>query len=267
LPTLTADSGEYFCLYGNLDGFPEWYSRKVNEEILQMTGRPRCHRYPDSQFFIYLIAPMEREIRNYSYLTEMGATVIEVKAETVTADAGDDSYKAKKRYEQAILSLNEKCDKITVSNVATAAGVSQPALSKFIKNGSIVFSEWVSEVLSAAGRTIESTVLSVQNEKLKNHNPPFRDISKDRVMEIQFYTTNCTDLDPVSEDDSPFTDTWEEIMTAINAKAQKMGDYWVAQNLLTRYNKQYNFNLSLEDNLNVLLDDAQICDYVHWLYH
>lgn len=216
LPNLTAYRGEYFCLYGNLDGFTEWYVRKVNEEVMQMTGRPRCHRYPDSQFFIYLISPMEREIRNYSYLTELGATVIEAKAETVTADAGDKSFQAKKQYEQAILSLDEKGDKITVSSVATAAGVSQPALSKFIKNGSIVFSEWVSEVLTAAGRTIESTVLSVQNEKVNFHNPPFSNLSKGMVMESQFSTTNCTDLDSVSEDDDvpfpgPIPTDWEKL--------------------------------------------------------
>lgn len=118
---------------GITEEFDEYYTRLVNEEILQLLGRPRSHRYPDKQFKVFMVTPEHTDL---SWLTGYGITVVTKDAFEVNPAAGTQKQFTRFRIIQAILT-----GQTTQTNIAEWLKCTQQAISKTLSEAGISLGE------------------------------------------------------------------------------------------------------------------------------
>jgi len=119
---------EYRALFGTLNGFEQYYQNLINEQITQLIGRQRCHRYPDEQFVVYLVGNPNQDIR---FLTsQYGLTVEAVEAFQLCPECGTEIQITRWRILEAARMLLEQGQKITQQAIATLANITQGRLSQ-----------------------------------------------------------------------------------------------------------------------------------------
>ena len=129
-PNLGAIQDEYLCLNGSLNGFEEFYEQLVTGEIIQLSGRQRCQRYPDLGFTLYLIGTDH----DYRYLRQYGAAVIELDAFELCPEAGTETQLTRFQLIQAIKQLTDSnIRKLTQKAVAFVLGCTQQNVSKTLR--------------------------------------------------------------------------------------------------------------------------------------
>jgi hypothetical protein len=133
-PNVGTLEDEYLAIHSNLEGFEEYYNRRVNAEILQGAGRQRAHRFPDRQFEAIFICPPNTDL---SWLSEYGITVSKTNAFLIDAKAGTESQLAKAELLGAIHDLMGQGLKVTQQAIAAKLGKSQQAISKLLSNAGV----------------------------------------------------------------------------------------------------------------------------------
>lgn len=119
---------EYRVLFGTLDGFEQYYQHLINEQITQLIGRQRCHRYPDEQFVVYLVGNPNQDVSFLS--SEYGLTVEAVEAFQLCPECGTEIQITHWRILDAVRQLQEQKQKITQQALATLAKITQGRLSQ-----------------------------------------------------------------------------------------------------------------------------------------
>jgi len=119
---------EYRALFGTLNGFEQYYQNLINEQITQLIGRQRCHRYPDEQFVVYLVGNPNQDI---SFLTsQYGLTVEAVEAFQLCPECGTEIQITRWRILEAARMLLEQNQKITQQALGRLAHITQGRLSQ-----------------------------------------------------------------------------------------------------------------------------------------
>ncbi len=138
-PNVGALEDEYLALTGNLEDFEGFYQQRVNDEVLQLGGRQRVNRYPDSQFNLFMLVPPDADLR---WLGSFGASVIEVNAVEICESAGD-------RFQTAILNMARavvETGESTISGLARAMGISRQAIHKLLNEHGLTFQQILERV-------------------------------------------------------------------------------------------------------------------------
>jgi len=119
---------EYRALFGTLNGFEQYYQNLINEQITQLIGRQRCHRYPDEQFVVYLVGNPNQDL---GFLTsQYGLTVEAVEAFQLCPECGTEIQITRWRILEAVRQLQQQKQKITQQAIATLAKITQGRLSQ-----------------------------------------------------------------------------------------------------------------------------------------
>ncbi|MGK7914385.1 MAG: hypothetical protein AB4038_02405, partial [Prochloraceae cyanobacterium] len=126
---LGAASDKYRTLFGNLEGFDDYYRSLINAEYIQLIGRPRAHLFPDKKFTIYLAASE----RDFSFLEELGCTIdnkniVELCPGAATKKQGD-----RWRLLEFCRQFIRTGEKLTQEAIAQGLEVSQSWISKLFK--------------------------------------------------------------------------------------------------------------------------------------
>ena len=117
---LGAAQDEYRTLYGNLEGFNEFYQSLVDAEIIQFFGRQRAHLYPEREFFIYLIGTDFK----LDYLLEFRINMVSLNAFDLCPEAGTRKQISQYKIIRAIEQISARGNKAKLADVAAAAGLS-----------------------------------------------------------------------------------------------------------------------------------------------
>ncbi|MGK7876461.1 MAG: hypothetical protein AB4426_25155 [Xenococcaceae cyanobacterium] len=115
---------EYLTLFGNLDGFDDYYQNLVNSEILQLVGRQRPHLYPNQQFVLYQVGTGI----DLSFLTPFGIKVVYRHGIELTPDAGTRGQGRKLAMVEFALQLvraEQDIKKLTQGTLAKGIGCGQ----------------------------------------------------------------------------------------------------------------------------------------------
>lgn len=129
-PNLGMIKAEYYALKGTLDGFEEYYQRRINQEIVQVVGRPRANRYPDQQFTIYFVTPENTDL---SWLSDFGCKVTVKSAFEITPEAGTETQCIRLQIVNAVQSLLSQGANVTQKAIAKIVGMTQQGVSKTLK--------------------------------------------------------------------------------------------------------------------------------------
>ena len=97
------------------DGFEEYYQRRINQEIVQVVGRPRANRYPDRQFTIYFVTPEDTDL---SWLSDFGCKVTVKSAFEITPEAGTETQCTRLQILNAVQSLLSQGANVTQKAIA-----------------------------------------------------------------------------------------------------------------------------------------------------
>ncbi len=133
---------EYLTLYGNLDGFKDYYQSLIDAEVTQFVGRPRAHLYPDQELVIYLVGTGHQ----IDYLRSLGINIVDCHAVELCAEAGTlkqvSQYKILKAVKRILQSVRNK---LTVATLAVETGLSPDYIKKLIAEigGMMAFKKWV----------------------------------------------------------------------------------------------------------------------------
>ncbi|MGK7957457.1 MAG: PriCT-2 domain-containing protein [Crocosphaera sp.] len=138
-PNVGAIEDECLCLFGTLERFKDYYSQKVNEEILQLTGRQRVNRYPDQKFNLFMLTPLDADLK---WLEQFGANVIEMDAVEICPQAGNRSQVALLNIAKAFIETGAT----TQSAIAEHLGITRQAVSKLLRDNGLTLSQIIEQV-------------------------------------------------------------------------------------------------------------------------
>lgn len=133
-PNLGMIKAEYYALNGTRQGFEEYYQRRINQEIVQVVGRPRANRYPDQQFTIYFVTPEDTDL---SWLSDFGCKVTVKSAFEITPEAGTETQCTRYHIFQMVKECLDKGVRTTQSAIAAAIGKTQQAVSHTLKQAGL----------------------------------------------------------------------------------------------------------------------------------
>ena len=132
-PNIGAIQDEYRTFNGTLEGWDVYYRQLVQNELIQLVGRPRAQHYPDKAITIDIVASFKDDF-DLSFLTErFGLKVVTRDAAEVCSDAGTTREKIKHRILDFAKAVTDAGDKITQKAIAAAMGIAQSTLSEHIK--------------------------------------------------------------------------------------------------------------------------------------
>ncbi|MDJ0571527.1 MAG: hypothetical protein QNJ53_21105, partial [Pleurocapsa sp. MO_192.B19] len=133
---------EYLTLYGNRDGFDDYYQSLIDAEVTQLIGRPRAHLYPSQQFVIYLVGTGHK----IDYLEKLGINIVNRHAFELCPDAGTPKQLSQYKILKAVTSIfRQGKTKLTCDQLAALTGLSRDYIKKLISGlgGMMAFKKWV----------------------------------------------------------------------------------------------------------------------------
>ncbi len=133
---------EYLTLYGNRDGFDDYYQSLVDAEVTQLIGRPRAHLYPEQQLVIYLVGTGHQ----IDYLEKLGINIVNRHAFELTSEAGTPKQLSQYKILKAVTSIfRQGKTKLTCDQLAALTGLSRDYIKKLISGlgGMMAFKKWV----------------------------------------------------------------------------------------------------------------------------
>ena len=133
---------EYLTLYGNLDGFKDYYQSLVDSEVTQFVGRPRAHLYPDREFIIYLVGTGHK----IDYLRSLGINIVKCHAFELDPMAGTPKQLSQYKIVHVVTRmLQAGRTKITCAILAAETGLSIDYIKKLVAGlgGIKAFKKWV----------------------------------------------------------------------------------------------------------------------------
>jgi hypothetical protein len=127
-PNIAAIEDEYHAL-GIKEPFEDYYNRHVASEYLQLIGRQRCHRFPQKNFVLDIVAT---DI-NLDYLKDFGINVINRSIDDVCPQAsGDRVLQFAAQFADCLKGFQDGA-KINQKALAAKMGISQNRFSELIK--------------------------------------------------------------------------------------------------------------------------------------
>lgn len=131
-----AIQSEYRSFFGTLEGFQEYYTKLVQDEIIQWIGRQRVQHFPEVQFHLDMLATWEGI--DLKFLNDrFGIKVVERQAVMVCTEAGDTGEKIKFK----IFNIARSAGAVTQEALASALNISQQAFSKHVQ---AIYGNWSS---------------------------------------------------------------------------------------------------------------------------
>jgi transcriptional regulator with XRE-family HTH domain len=119
----------YRAIYGNLDGFDEFYSYLIATEVVQCVGRQRAHR-TNKECYFYLIATD----CDLSFLTALGYRIEDISSFDISPELGDPVLYRRHQMSLIAKEMLDQGIKLTQANLAEKLGVTQSAVSQ-VMNG------------------------------------------------------------------------------------------------------------------------------------
>ncbi len=133
---------EYLTLYGNLEGFDDYYQSLVDAEVTQLIGRCRAHLYPSQQFVIYLVGTG----LHIDFVEKLGINIVSRHAFELTSEAGTPKQVSQYKILQSLTRIFQAGrTKITCAILAVETGLSRDYIKKLIAEigGMMAFKKWV----------------------------------------------------------------------------------------------------------------------------
>jgi hypothetical protein len=161
-PNIGQVRDEFLSLGGDLEKFPTYYQGVINEQILQMAGRQRCHLFPDRNFVIHWIGTG----LNLDFLEQWGSRINRVSAYEITPSAGTESQVIKTGYLEAAKKLLTQGMKVTQEKLAALTGKRQSTISENFKRWGIELKDLVALAQKNIGSPIENLYRPTDNPDL-----------------------------------------------------------------------------------------------------
>ena len=134
-PNIGQVEDEYLSLFGNLEGFEEYYQSLVQAEVVQALGRQRANLDPQTPYTIYLVASF-KHFDPFS-LASTGCVVAPImEGCQITPEAGDKAQQKKYQSIEVLLKAFEAGQdirKMSQAKIAEQLGICQQRVSQLMK--------------------------------------------------------------------------------------------------------------------------------------